>query len=310
MSIAAVKWMTQQKAGDATAKALLFWLAWHMNDETGLCYPSLATLTKEMEVTTNTVRTAVEKLVKARVITATAERSPGGKIVRTKYTLIGYRTAEKDGANIEPSKTEVSIIDVSNPDVSNIDISNSEGSLYQNLSGVVSNFDSNSKRERKEERKVGAQATASAPALMLEPPSKPTKKQPGGASRTMPLSEAVDELPAEWRRYAEKTRPEIDPDQMFASFCFHFTEGSGANKRRTVRGWGSSWQGWVRREKATEANRARPKEKTPEEHRAYQRDVAIAYGFPEQYADECVDNRYSTGSQSIEDAVLTTARPQ
>jgi hypothetical protein len=304
MNIAAVKWMTQQKAGDATAKALLFWLAWHLNDETGLCYPSLSTLQKEMEVgSVNTVRSAIEKLTQAGVVHAIAERSKGGKIVRTCYRLAGYPAAKADGSDFELSNADGSNIEVSNNDSSNSDISNSGGVLYQKLTDVVSKIDSNSKKERKEES-IKAQAAASAPA----PSPVAHSKKPGGKSRTMPLAEAVTTLPDEWRQYAEQVRPEIDPEQMFAAFRFYFTDGKGADKRRSVKGWSSSWQGWVRRETATEANRARPRQKTPEEKRAYQMNAAIASGYPPEFAEAGMEMRYGgiEGDAAALDAVRAT----
>jgi hypothetical protein len=139
---------------------------------------------------------------------------------------------------------------------------------------------------------------------------KAAKKPAAGSSKKVHLAEAFSTLPDEWRQYCATARPDLDAEKVFAAFSFYWTNGKGAATLRTARGWTTSWQKWLANETATEANKARPREKTPEEHRAYQRGAAIVYGFPEQYADECVENRYSTASQSIEDAVLTTARPQ
>lgn len=162
---------------------------------------------------------------------------------------------------------------------------------------------------------VGADESSPAPqqaAIDLPEPEQPKveKKTASGSSKKVHLADAFSTLPDEWRKFCSDARPDLDAEKVFVTFRFYYVSGKGAKTVRTARGWSTAWKNWVLNEHLTEANKARPKEKTPEEHRAYQRGVAIAYGFPEQYADECVDNRYSTGSQSIEDAVLTTARPQ
>jgi uncharacterized protein YdaU (DUF1376 family) len=161
----------------------------------------------------------------------------------------------------------------------------------------------------------GADESSPAPqqaAIDLPEPVQPkvAKKPAAGSAKKVHLADAFSTLPDDWREFCTAARPDLDAEKVFIPFRFYYVSGKGATTVRTVRGWSGAWKNWVLKENATEANRARPRAKTPEEHRAYQRGAAIAYGFPEQYADECVDNRYSTGSQSIEDAVLTTARPQ
>lgn len=293
MSIAAIKWVTKQKTGDIVTKSLLFWLAWHLNDETRLCCPSLTTLKAEMEVgSINTVRKAIKTLTQAGVISATPERSNGGKIERTCYRITAF---------------EVSSGDMSQDEVSHGDISHRDGALYHQVIDVVSPGDSDSKKIDKKESQDVAQVSASAPALS---PAAHSQKKLGGKGRSMSLAEFVDTLPDEWRQYAEKTRPEIDPEKMFTDFRFHFTVGNGADKQRSREGWGSSWQRWVQRENATEANRAKPKAKTPEEKRAYDMAVALAFGFPSDYAAAGMEGRYSglESDGSALDAVAATRK--
>jgi len=241
MSIAAVIWMTKQKTGDSASKSLLFWLAWHLNDESGLCYPSLNTLQSEMEVgSVNTVRSAVERLVKAGLIAVENERSKGGKIVKTCYRLIGFKPSV-----IDTSTNDLSTIDISTIDRSNTDVSTIDGSLYQPLTDVVSTIDSNNKEKEKEDINGDAAKASSSPA---------TASPVGGASRTMLLSEAFASLPDFWRQYAEKVRPDLNPELTFTNFSFYWTQGKGAGKRRSVRGWTSTWQTWVRNERAVSAS--------------------------------------------------------
>lgn len=119
MSIAAINWVAKQRVGNSHAKALLFWLAFHHNAETGLCCPGIKTLQAEMEVgSVNTVRTAMRLLKKLGFITAQPELK-NGAIYRTLYTLnldrisaeapaIGDRSSQVE----PPSVNEGGAIDV------------------------------------------------------------------------------------------------------------------------------------------------------------------------------------------------------
>ena len=119
MSIAAINWVAKQRVGNSNAKALLFWLAFHYNAETGLCCPGIKTLQAEMEVgSVNTVRTAMRLLKKLGFITAQPELK-NGAIYRTLYTLnldrisaeapaIGDRSSQVE----PPSVNEGGAIDV------------------------------------------------------------------------------------------------------------------------------------------------------------------------------------------------------
>ena len=107
MSIAAINWVAKQRVGNSNAKALLFWLAFHHNAETGLCCPGIKTLQAEMEVgSVNTVRTAMRLLKKLGFITAQPELK-NGAIYRTLYTLNLDRISAEDPAiGDRPSQVE------------------------------------------------------------------------------------------------------------------------------------------------------------------------------------------------------------
>ena len=83
----AINWMAKQKTGDDKSKSALFWLAFHMNDKTGECFPSISTLQAEMEVKSdNTVRSALRRLRDAGLISWERE-TRDGLTVKTKYRL-------------------------------------------------------------------------------------------------------------------------------------------------------------------------------------------------------------------------------
>lgn len=87
MGMNAINWMAKQKTGDDKSKSALFWLAFHMNDKTGECFPSISTLQAEMEVKSdNTVRGALRRLREAGFISWERE-TKDGLTVKTNYHL-------------------------------------------------------------------------------------------------------------------------------------------------------------------------------------------------------------------------------
>ena len=87
MSLKAINWMAKQTTGDDKMKSALFWLAFHLNDETGKCCPSISTLQAEMEVKSdNTVRGARRRLREAGFISWERE-TKDGLTVKTNYHL-------------------------------------------------------------------------------------------------------------------------------------------------------------------------------------------------------------------------------
>lgn len=87
MGMNAINWMAKQKTGDDKSKSALFWLAFHMNDKTGECFPSISTLQAEMEVKSdNTVRGALRRLREAGLISWERE-TKDGLTVKTNYHL-------------------------------------------------------------------------------------------------------------------------------------------------------------------------------------------------------------------------------
>ena len=79
--------MAKQTTGDDKMKSALFWLAFHLNDETGECFPSISTLQAEMEVKSdNTVRGALRRLREAGFISWERE-TKDGLTVKTNYHL-------------------------------------------------------------------------------------------------------------------------------------------------------------------------------------------------------------------------------
>ncbi len=65
-------------------------------------------------------------------------------------------------------------------------------------------------------------------------------------------------IPPEWASYCKQVKPGLDPEKEFHTFHFYFTQGAGALKLRSDRGWNQSWQGWVKRAKETPKPEEKP----------------------------------------------------
>lgn len=149
MSLDAINWVAKQKAGNATAKHVLLWLAFHSNGKSGKCFPSLDTLAEEMEVgSKNTIRAALKTLLDRKLISCEREMK-GARVARTFYRL-NFDGSNSDTSNIEGSKIDISNIE---HDGSNSESygSNIELSMVQKLTpNKEGNKEENKERNRED----------------------------------------------------------------------------------------------------------------------------------------------------------------
>lgn len=108
MSLKAINWMAKQTTGDDKMKSALFWLAFHLNDETGKCCPSISTLQAEMEVKSdNTVRGALRRLREAGFISWERE-TKDGLTVKTNYHL-HMNGSMAEGTSVSNSTSTIAV---------------------------------------------------------------------------------------------------------------------------------------------------------------------------------------------------------
>lgn len=211
MSFKSVEWVmhmtpTKGRPGD---KFVLVTLAWHKNEQTGKCCPSIPLLMSETGMSRDFIRDALKRLTAAGLIKVS--RTPGG---RTDYLLVegsnDYRVPTTTGEQLLPGG----------------------GSNGYRGRGVTAtpNMEVN-----KELNKEGENP--------LPPPSPAAKRE----AQTHRFSLA--EIPDAWKEYIEAVRPDLDPKKVFTDFRFYWENGRGSSTRRSDKGWTQSWQTWVRREK-------------------------------------------------------------
>lgn len=160
MSLDAINWVAKQKAGNATAKHVLLWLAFHSNGKSGKCFPSLDTLAEEMEVgSKNTIRAALKTLLDRKLISCEREMK-GARVARTFYRL-NFDGSNSDTSNIEGSKIDISNIEHdgsnSEPYGSNIELS-----MVQKLNP---NKEGNKEENREENRESSMRTSGNSSAI-------------------------------------------------------------------------------------------------------------------------------------------------
>ena len=60
---------------------------------------------------------------------------------------------------------------------------------------------------------------------------------------------SFESLPDEWRDLCTRVRPDLDPEKVFASFRFYWTQGNGRNTRRKPESWARTWSNWIAKER-------------------------------------------------------------
>lgn len=211
MSFKSVEWVmhmtpTKGRPGD---KFVLVTLAWHKNEQTGKCCPSIPLLMSETGMSRDFIRDALKRLTAAGLIKVS--RTPGG---RTDYLLVegsnGYRVPTTTGEQLLPG----------------------EGSNGYRGRGVTAtpNMEVNKELNKEGENPL--------------PPPSPLAKREAQTHRF-----SLSEIPDAWKEYIEAVRPDLDPKKVFTDFRFYWENGRGSSTRRSDKGWTQSWQTWVRREK-------------------------------------------------------------
>lgn len=293
MGMNAINWMAKQKTGDDKSKSALFWLAFHMNDKTGECFPSISTLQAEMEVKSdNTVRSALRRLRDAGLISWERE-TRDGLTVKTKYRLHmhGSMTAGtsadkgtstiavpqplKGGASTVEVGTSTIAVGVPQPLRTNMEIEqginrerNREDlcalpAARSAIAAVASaqaqtpypeDFD----QSLFEEAMLATQDSEQAPEALPDPDADlPPKKQRRSQQPRVPFPET---LPDDWAEAAKIARPDIDPQRVFLKLRARYAP---TTTKKTLATWKREFMNWIGKEFAYD-NRYRSSAQKPQ----------------------------------------------
>lgn len=293
MGMNAINWMAKQKTGDDKSKSALFWLAFHMNDKTGECFPSISTLQAEMEVKSdNTVRSALRRLRDAGLISWERE-TRDGLTVKTKYRLHMHgsmtagTSADKGTSTIavpQPLKGGASTVEggtstiaggVPQPLRTNREIEqginreqnkevmcapsgNSSANAAVASAQAQTPYPEDFDQSLFDEAMLATQDSEQAPEALPDPDADlPPKKQRRSQQPRVPFPET---LPDDWAEAAKIARPDIDPQRVFLKLRARYAP---TTTKKTLATWKREFMNWIGKEFAYD-NRYRSSAQKPQ----------------------------------------------
>ena len=238
---------------DRTLVDVLDSLAFFLNQESGLCFPSTDSIARVARLSPNIVRRAVKELETAGYISTYQkpggrrnfqlhlERLPDGDCssqsaaeVKGVSHLEGVR--ELTGASEVKGVSEVTPLPCKKCDPS--PVRSERGPLSE-----VTPEQGNNKESNKEEEQGSLPAQApwettdqlSADVKKIEKPKKTVDR----GSRL-----SITELPDDWKAFAEQEEPDLDPKRLFENFKDYWNGLSGA--KAIKKDWKGTWRNFVR----------------------------------------------------------------
>lgn len=272
MSLKAINWMAKQTTGDDKMKSALFWLAFHLNDETGECFPSISTLQAEMEVKSdNTVRGALRRLREAGFISWERE-TKDGLTVKTNYHLhmngsMAEGTSVSNGTSTVEGGTSTVAGGVLQPVRTNREIEqginrerNREVMCAPSGAPYPEDFDQSLFDEAQREAQLAGEKTTDEPPMKEE---KPKRKRSSNVQKPESVSEQVwnDFTALRTKRRAPITETALKGIQREA-------EKAGITLEEALstcceRGWQGFMAEWYRREKLEQKNASKAEYQLP-----------------------------------------------
>lgn len=293
MSLKAINWMAKQTTGDDKMKSALFWLAFHLNDETGECFPSISMLQAEMEVKSdNTVRGALRRLREAGFISWERE-TKYGLTVKTNYHLhmngsMAEGTSASNGTStiavpqplregtstveggtstiaggvLQPVRTnreiEQGINREQNKEVMCAPSGNSSAIAAVASAQAQTPYPEDFDQSLFEEAMLATQDSEQAPEALPDPDADlPPKKQRRSQQPRVPFPET---LPDDWAEAAKIARPDIDPQRVFLKLRARYAP---TTTKKTLATWKREFMNWIGKEFAYD-NRYRSSAQKPQ----------------------------------------------
>lgn len=293
MSLKAINWMAKQTTGDDKMKSALFWLAFHLNDETGKCCPSISTLQAEMEVKSdNTVRGALRRLREAGFISWERE-TKDGLTVKTNYHLhmngsmaegtsvsngtstiavpqplregtstVEGGTSTVAGGVLQPVRTnreiEQGINNERNREVMCAPSGNSSANAAVASAQAQTPYPEDFDQSLFDEAMLATQDSEQAPEALPDPDADlPPKKQRRSQQPRVPFPET---LPDDWAEAAKIARPDIDPQRVFLKLRARYAP---TTTKKTLATWKREFMNWIGKEFAYD-NRYRSSAQKPQ----------------------------------------------
>ena len=237
---------------DRTLVDVLDSLAFFLNQESGLCFPSTDSIARVARLSPNIVRRAVKELETAGYIST--YQKPGG---RRNFQLHLERLPDGDCSSqsaaevkgvshLEGVRELTGVSEVKGvSEVTPLPCKKCDPSPVRSERGPLSEVtpeQGNNKESNKEEEQGSLPAQAPWETDHLTNDGKKVEKPKKTVDRGSRLS--ITELPDDWKAFAEQEEPDLDPKRLFENFKDYWNGLSGA--KAIKKDWKGTWRNFVR----------------------------------------------------------------
>ena len=244
MSYEAEKWARAQKAGKASAKAVLIELAWRRNPDDGKCYPSVETLAESLEMDRKTVMGATAHLEKVGLITKRVAWEGRKKSIYYEFPSFNPEEWRVTLKGTENGSTKTgSTENGSTKNGSYQEVSTESGTCGGTKNGTYGGTENGTvtinKNNKDEQEKI-----AIAPSLDLPLSSSAQSEAKAKTSRRKPSTPCPwkdgDAIPEDLLAWSEETYPTIDAREEFRKFV-----GWSLSKDMRYARWDQAFRNWM-----------------------------------------------------------------
>lgn len=239
MSVQATTWVIAHSQQKGASLLVLLMIANHAHADGTGAYPSVATLATECRMSERQVRRIIEALETAGELAVDRDAGPRGVNVyslplmadplpdkmSSQRTATGQDVRKPSGQNV---RKKIALPDISDTATGHFDTS---------LPDIAMSYEPSVKPSVKPEGGTHAPAAQATPTPPEEPSAKP-KARRKAPSTGWPGYEAI---PDDWRLYAERERPDLDPEKVFDRM-----RRQSIAKGYTYANWYQAFQNWVK----------------------------------------------------------------
>jgi hypothetical protein len=251
LGVAATRAAWSAKVESASQRLVLLAIA-HYADDEGKAFPSVDSICEDTCLSRNTAFKALKEL-KALGLVSVEKRSNNAN----QYSVaVDY----SDNSSTKIGSTKINTTKIGTTKIGSTKIDTSSSTKIGTT--VVPKLVREEEQEESKEESIFCD-TASfesvsqspddfgfdlLPEEAIEEAPKPEPKKAAKKPKAIPHAFNLDSLPDEWREVANAMAPNLNADQVFASFKFYWQVGRGAGTLRADKGWASSWATWVRKD--------------------------------------------------------------
>lgn len=248
MSHDAERWARAQKAGKASAKAVLIELAWRRNPDDGKCFPSVETLAESLEMDRKTVMGATAHLEKIGLIAKRVVWEGRKKFIF--YEFPSFNPAEWAMPAESTKKGCTKNGTTKKGSTKNGTYEGTKSGTYGGTENGTETRKVNSKEEQERFIASAASASASEPTLFPEvdqpKPKKTSRRKPQVPCPWKPGTPLPDHL----KEWAAENFPTLNAEQVFQEFIGWMI---AKDVRNAV--WDQAFRNWMANELKKQAKR-------------------------------------------------------